>query len=87
MPHNNPLIETHYDALLFAKTPDTARRAGIELVKVVLGEEATHRPLAEALRECCRVLRPARDPKDQARYEEEFIEMACCPESSKSMAA
>jgi hypothetical protein len=87
MPHTNQLIETCYDALLFAKSPDSARQAAKNLVKAVLGEEAAQHSLSEGLRECCRVLRPARDPKDQPRFEEEFLELGCCPEHSKSIAA
>jgi hypothetical protein len=70
------IIENRYDALMFAKSQEEARGAATQLVRAVLGEEATHRPLKDTLRECCRVIRPARDPKDQARFEEEFVELA-----------
>jgi hypothetical protein len=81
------LIENRYDALMFAKSPDDARAAAIELVRAVLGEEATKRSLRDTLKECCRILRPAADPKDQVRFEDEFVELAFWPGKSAQMAA
>lgn len=80
-------IENRYDALMFAKSPDDARAAAVELVRALLGEEATKRPLRDTLRECCRVLRPAADPKEEARFEEEFVELAFWPGKSAQIAA
>jgi hypothetical protein len=68
-----------YDALMFAKTPEQARKAAVTLVRVVLGEEAVERPLDETLREVCREIRPSSDPKEQARYESEFVELVMGP--------
>jgi hypothetical protein len=81
------LIENRYDALMFAKSPDDARGAAVELVRAVLGEEATKRSLRDTLKECCRILRPAADPKDQVRFEDEFVELAFWPGKSAQMAA
>ncbi|HEY1947424.1 MAG TPA: hypothetical protein VGG97_10490 [Bryobacteraceae bacterium] len=68
-----------YDALMFAKTPELARKAAVALVRVVLGEEAIERPLDETLREVCREIRPSSDPNEQARYESEFVELVMGP--------
>ena len=87
MPNTNQTIDSRYDALLFARTPEIARKAAQDLVRVVLGEEAVKRPLRETLRECCRVLRPARDPRDQNRFEEEFVELVFWPGKSAQIAA
>ena len=81
------VIENRYDALMFAKTPEEARLAAVELVRVVLGEEASKRSLRDTLKECCRILRPAADSKDQARFEDEFVELAFWPGKSAQMAA
>jgi hypothetical protein len=72
-------IDSRYDALMFAKSPQEAQKAAEQLVITVLGERARELSLREALRECCRVLRPAQDPKDESRFEEEFIELAFWP--------
>jgi ribosomal 50S subunit-associated protein YjgA (DUF615 family) len=87
MPVLSRRINDLYDALMFAKSPQAARHAAEELVRVVLGEKAHNKPLEEALRECCRILRPAADPNEQARYEAEFIELAMWPSGSEKMAA
>jgi hypothetical protein len=68
-----------YDALMFAKTPELARKAAVALVRAVLGDEAAERPLDETLREVCREIRPSSDPKEQARYESEFVELVMGP--------
>jgi hypothetical protein len=87
MNRNTQLINDRYDALMFAKSPEGARRAARELVRVVLGDEAVSLPLNEALRECCRELRPSQDPKEQARFEAEFIELGIWPSSSSQKVA
>jgi hypothetical protein len=81
------LIESQYETLLFAKSPEAAREAAVELVRMVLGEDALARPLKDGLRDCCRVLRPAKDPKEQLRFEEEFLELAIWPGKSHKIAA
>jgi hypothetical protein len=80
-------IDTRYDALMFAKSPEAARAAAKDLVRAVLGEEAVSRPLEKTLKECCRVIRPARDPKEEARFEEEFVELAIWPGKQAQVAA
>jgi hypothetical protein len=87
MSRYKPLIESQYETLLFAKSPEAAREAAVELVRMVLGEDARARLLEEALRECCRVLRPAKDPREQLRFEAEFLELAIWPAKSHKMAA
>ena len=80
-------INARYDALMFAITPEEARKAARELVEIVLGDEAARRPLEEALREVCRRLRPSENPAEQARFEAEFVELAFAPTSARTMAA
>jgi hypothetical protein len=87
MNRNTQLISERYDALMFAKSPEAARRAAQELTRVVLGDEAAGRPLEQALRECCRRLRPSQDPKEQARFETEFVELGIWPSSSSEKVA
>ncbi len=84
---NAQFINDRYDALMFAKSPEAARKAARELVKVVLGDEALQRPLNESLRECCRRLRPSEDPKEQERFENEFVELGIWPKNSQKIAA
>jgi hypothetical protein len=72
---------------MFARSPESARKAARELAKAVLGEEALLLPLEEALRECCRKLRPSDDPKEQARFEAEFIELGIWPNTAQRIAA
>lgn len=79
MNRESQLINDRYEAMMFAKSPEAARKAARELVRVVLGDEAVQRPLEEALRETCRRLRPAEDSREQARFEAEFIEMGVWP--------
>lgn len=81
------LIDSHYEALLFAKSAPAAREAAVELVRIVLGEDALARPLEDVVRDCCRVLRPAKDPREQLRFEEEFLDLAIWPGASRKMAA
>jgi HEPN domain-containing protein len=87
MPQAVESIDSRYDALMFAKTPETARQAAEELVKAVLGAEALARPLSDSLREVCRRLRPARDPNDEQRFEDEFVELAIWPGKQNRIAA
>lgn len=81
------LINERYEALMFAKNPEAARKAARELVRTVIGDEGLQRPLEQALRECCRVLRPSHDPKEQARFEDEFLELAFWPNEAQRVAA
>jgi hypothetical protein len=76
------VIDARYEALMFAKSPAAARRAALDLIDVVLGDEAADYSLERGLRECCKVMRPAEDPKEQIRYENEFIELGIWPQSS-----
>lgn len=87
MNRNALLINERYDALMFAKSPEAARRAARELARVVLGEDAVGLPLEEALRECCRELRPSQDPKEQARFEAEFVELGIWQNAAQKAAA
>lgn len=80
-------LDTRYDALMFARSPEAAQKAAEELVRTVLGDRAGELSLRDALRECCRILRPAQDPKEELRFEEEFIELAFWPGRSRQMAA
>jgi len=81
------IVEAQYEALMFAKSAQAAREAAVELVRILLGEEALAHPLEPALRECCRILRPAKDPREQVRFEDEFVELAIWPSTSRRMAA
>lgn len=81
------LINERYEALLFARTPQAGRKAAKDLIKVVLGEDALKLPFEDALRQTCRRFRPSRDPREQARFEDEFIELAAVPSTSREMAA
>ena len=87
MNRETALINDRYEAMMFAKSPETARKAARELVRVVLGDEALRQPLEESLRECCRRLRPADDPREQSRFEAEFIELGIWPDSSQKLVA
>lgn len=87
MNRQTQLINDRYEALMFAKSSEAARRAARELIRVVLGEEAVGRSLEQALRDCCRQLRPSQDPKEQTRFEAEFIELAIWPESNSQRVA
>ncbi len=87
MNRETELINNRYEAMMFAKSPEAARKAARELVRVILGDEAVRRPLEESLRECCRRLRPAEDSKEQARFEAEFVEMGIWPDGSQKLAA
>lgn len=80
-------IQERYDALMFAKTRENARDCANELVQLVLGERASQLSLQEAMRETCRLIRPSADPREQVRFENEFIELAIWPQNSQSIAA
>ena len=84
MNRHNQLVNERYEALMFAKTPQAAQKAARELIRIVLGDEAAERPLDQALRDTCRVLRPSHDPREQARFESEFLELAFWPNGSQS---
>ena len=81
------LVNNRYEAMMFANSPEAARKAARELVRVVLGDEAAILPLEESLRETCRRLRPAEDAKEQARFEAEFVEMGIWPSPSQKLVA
>ena len=87
MNRNSQVINDRYEALMFAKSPQGALKAARELVRVVLGDAALDRPLEETLRQCCRQLRPSQDPKEQARFETEFVEMGIWPSTAQRVAA
>jgi hypothetical protein len=67
---------------MFANTPEQARSAARELVKLVLGNDGLKRPLEDGLRAVCRRIRPAEDAKEQARFEVEFLELVNSPTSA-----
>jgi hypothetical protein len=77
-------IQDRYDALMFARTPDAARNAAGDLVLSVLGQRAFEISLEQALRETCRRLRPATDPREEQRFEDELIELALGANRSQS---
>ena len=79
MNRQSQLINDRYEAMMFAKSADEARRNARELVRLVLGGEGLNQPLEAALRECCRELRPSDDPREQVRYENEFVELGIWP--------
>ena len=81
------LINERYEAMMFAKSPESARKAARELVRVVLGDDALKQPLDESLRECCRRMRPAEDPREQARFEAEFVELGIWPNVDRKLVA
>ena len=87
MNRETALINDRYEAMMFAKSPEGARKAARELVRVVLGEEALRQSLQESLRECCRRLRPSEDSREQARFEAEFIELGIWPDVSQKLVA
>jgi hypothetical protein len=87
MNRNSELVNQRYDALMFASSPQAARRAARELARVVIGDSALDLPLDEALRQVCRQLRPAENPIDQARFESEFVELGLWPNGVRTIAA
>ena len=87
MNRKSQMINDRYEALMFAKSPQAARKAARELVRVVLGEDAVDYPLEESLRLCCRRLRPSEDQREQLRFENEFVEMGIWPNTAEKIAA
>jgi hypothetical protein len=87
MTRHAELIHARYEAMLFAKNANEARQAAKELVRVALGDEALDLSLEEGLRECCRELRPANDPREQLRFEMEFVELGIWPQTAGRAAA
>jgi hypothetical protein len=84
MDRNEELISKRYDALMFARNPQEAKRAARLLADAVLGEEGLGLPLERAMKEVCRKIRPASDAKDQARFEAEFLELVFAPSSDEA---
>jgi hypothetical protein len=87
MDRNEELINTRYDALMFARTPEIARKAAKALIEAVLGEAADGMSLERGLREVCRKIRPASETRDQERFEMEFIELALAPTGLQGVSA
>lgn len=87
MNRHTQMINDRYEALMFARNSEQAVAAARELIRVVLGEEAAVMPLEGALRQCCRVMRPSQDPREQQRFEAEFIDLGIWPNSSRKLAA
>jgi hypothetical protein len=81
------LVNARYEAMMFARSAQDARKAAQELVSLVLGEQAGKQPLETALRETCRRIRPSADPREQPRYEAEFVELGIWPASAQKIAA
>jgi hypothetical protein len=81
------IMNDKYEALMFAKSAEQARVAAWDLIRFVLGDEAVNKPLEEGLRACCRVLRPSADPREQQRFEAEFIELGIWPAAARKIAA
>lgn len=87
MNRRTQMINDRYEAMMFAKTAEQARASARELTRVVLGNKVNGKPLEEALRECCRAMRPSEDPREQQRFEDEFIELGIWPGSNHSKMA
>jgi hypothetical protein len=87
MTRHAELIHARYEAMLFARSANEARNAARELVRAALGDEALDMPLEEGLREVCRELRPASDPREQFRFEAEFVELGIWPQNASRVAA
>jgi hypothetical protein len=81
MDRNEEIISKRYDALMFARNPEEAKRAAKLLAGAVLGDEGLGLPLERAMKEVCRKIRPAADPREQARFEAEFLELVFAPTS------
>jgi hypothetical protein len=79
MDRNEEMISKRYDALMFARNTEEAKRAARLLAEAVLGEDGLGLPLERAMKEVCRKIRPASDPRDQARFEAEFLELVSAP--------
>lgn len=81
------LVNARYEDMMFAKSVEEARKAAHRLVRVVLGENYQAASLEDALRETCRKLRPSLDPREQSRFETEFIELGIWPTPAQKIAA
>jgi hypothetical protein len=86
MDRNEEIISKRYDALMFARTPEEAKRSARLLAEAVLGEAGLALSLERAMKEVCRKLRPASDPRDQTRFEAEFLELVFSPTNSEHSA-
>lgn len=87
MNRHTQLINDRYEAMMFAKTSENALAAARELIKVVLEDDGTELSVEEGLRKCCRVLRPSQDPREQQRFEAEFLELGIWPNAAQKIAA
>ncbi len=87
MNRHTEMINDRYEAMMFAKTSSEALAAARELIKIVLPDDGPKLPLEEGLRKCCRVLRPSQDPREQQRFEAEFIELGIWPNAVEKIAA
>ncbi len=87
MNRHTQMINDRYEAMMFAKTSGDALAAARELIKIVLGEDGPELSLEGGLRKCCRVLRPSQDPREQQRFEAEFIELGIWPDAAQKIAA
>jgi hypothetical protein len=87
MNRHTELVNARYEAMMFAKSAEDALKAAHELVRLVLGEDAQSRSLQEALKETCRRIRPSEDPREQSRFEAEFVELGIWPNSAQKIAA
>jgi hypothetical protein len=79
MDRNEILVNKRYDALMFARNTEEAKRAASQLIEAVLGESGKGVSIDEALRQVCRKIRPAEDSREQARFEAEFLELVFAP--------
>lgn len=87
MNRHTQMINDRYEAMMFAKTSGAALAAARELIKIVLEENGPEVSIEEGLRRCCRVLRPSQDPREQQRFEAEFIELGIWPNAVQKIAA
>ncbi len=87
MNRHTQMINDRYEAMMFAKTSNDALKAARELINVVLGEDGPELPIEEGLRRCCRILRPSQDPREQQRFEAEFVELGIWPNAAQKIAA
>ena len=87
MNRHTQMINDRYEAMMFAKTSSAALAAARELIKVVLEGDGPVLSIEEGLRKCCRVLRPSQDPREQQRFEAEFIELGIWPDAAQKIAA
>ncbi len=81
------VIQDHYDKLMFAKSMEEARKAASALIQATIGDAAKGLSLQEALRRTCRKIRPSSEPKEQLRFENEFLELVTAPTGASHSAA